>query len=1375
MGSNDQQSAEDKWPVSLYCSQSYEPLCNDQNSTAAPLLPSGLQLELTHPESTQETKKVQDVTSDRSTCPGNNSTITLIRPDPELLSGPPLPFATETMAPNPQLTYLDRVVMEIIETERMYVRDLRIIVEDYLSHIIDTRTLSIKPEQVCSLFGNIEDIYEFNSELLQSLDMCDNDPVAVARCFVDKREYFEIYTQYCTNYPNSVATLTDCMQNKTLAKFFRDRQAFLNSSLPLGSYLLKPVQRILKYHLLLQEIANHYDSEEEGYEVVEEAINTMTGVAWYINDMKRKHEHAVRVQEIQSLLINWKGPDLTTYGELVLEGTFHVQRAKNERTLFLFDKILLITKKRGENYIYKHHIMCSTLMLIESAKDSLRFSVTHYKHPKQPHTVQAKTAEEKRVWAHHIKRLILENHHAVIPQKAKEAILDMYSVSKYRYSPERLKNAMSCHGENFSGGWRRGRRQSEPGQEITRSTTATLKHAESEGTLLMDRNKCSLQPSASEHTLGLTPLKPEPQRSSMQELSLNTDSLLQHSLNDREEEMEDTELCKEGKELKQNDVEQKEEEESGDDSVTMGDDQNEDGNDLFEQNEPVRMESHTRFEEEAHDMDETFILTEEVSEELSPEGGLSWWRETESTEAIEPEIVPELPNRHPLGSERPNENGECIDCGENMKDFVDASFLLKPNDESEMIKTYNEKEFCQIENIQEEEEDLEDELMPMMESRNMIVPSFGLDNGNIIGEDIICSQSSCTLIVDSEEVETENTQTLIGSSTEQPPLYLTGETSISFPNLDGLLDTDQKLTKKGDTLSKKDRLLIHKIRRYYEHAEKQDASFRIRRRESLSYIPVGLVRNLSRQLNGISTDDNIAVHKKSAHISRPTSWDVFNLPGLEKEKVVERIPEPVTHDRVDGYSSNLSSQSVAVVIKDSESRPSSDVMKECHDIQVKVSEASMQSQETLKSIVGDHTIETSPDMLQKESAATTNPDSEYSEKLLIVEESDLCTTGEGTFTPTPTNISLDKRDEGQGQEKDSNEIFKCQLRSRVSQASLPKIISLRSAAEDDVILQDMERVKNKVFQLARQYSQRIKNNRLVSQRAKTAEGQLKPRNVLSVQEEIPKSQKSERAISCLMSLSSYEQGVQQESLTPSSAVPAQNLHSPIYTEILHWPDVQALRSKYSFRYSESIPSRPHPVSRSCSVPDKMLKIEPEMPSTQTSISNNSTSCNGTTEQKEAFADIKTSPNEALLNLSSGNEGLTKVCRVHSLDQVLGTLHLNEFQNHPETQIHGYYVSGESTLPGERKIIIIERLTGTKPEESLVVTGKEEKEMCEENQLGLKQSTGAKDKSKEKVVGSHDMVDIAKKYPVTSLKNTESSQQSVVKNLREKFQSLSSFT
>lgn len=63
------------------------------------------------------------------------------------------------------------------------------------------------------------------------------------------------------------------------------------------------------------------------------------------------------LQEIQSLLTNWKGPDLIGYGELILEGTFRIQRAKNERTFFLFDKLLLITKKREETYTYKAHIL----------------------------------------------------------------------------------------------------------------------------------------------------------------------------------------------------------------------------------------------------------------------------------------------------------------------------------------------------------------------------------------------------------------------------------------------------------------------------------------------------------------------------------------------------------------------------------------------------------------------------------------------------------------------------------------------------------------------------------------------------------------------------------------------------------------------------------------------------------------------------------------------------------------------------------------------------------------------------------------------------------------------------------------------------------
>lgn len=50
----------------------------------------------------------------------------------------------------------------------------------------------------------------------------------------------------------------------------------------------------------MQEIANHMEKDTETYEVVQEAIDTMQRVAWHINDMKRKHEHAVRLQVRQN-------------------------------------------------------------------------------------------------------------------------------------------------------------------------------------------------------------------------------------------------------------------------------------------------------------------------------------------------------------------------------------------------------------------------------------------------------------------------------------------------------------------------------------------------------------------------------------------------------------------------------------------------------------------------------------------------------------------------------------------------------------------------------------------------------------------------------------------------------------------------------------------------------------------------------------------------------------------------------------------------------------------------------------------------------------------------------------------------------------------
>ncbi|KAH7942590.1 hypothetical protein HPB49_025611 [Dermacentor silvarum] len=205
------------------------------------------------------------------------------------------------------------------------------------------------------------------------------------------------------------------------------RQTSLHHSLPLGSYLLKPVQRILKYHLLLQNIVKHVDKESPGYPDVKNALSVMTGIAYHINDMKRRHEHAVRVQEIQSLLYGWQGEDLTTFGELVAEGCFRMLGAKALRHLFLFDKMLLVAKKREQGILhYKTHVVCSNLMLIESIQgEPLCFQVVPFNSPDYQYSFQARNLEQKREWCLQLKRAIIESFSAVIPSHAKQLVLEL--------------------------------------------------------------------------------------------------------------------------------------------------------------------------------------------------------------------------------------------------------------------------------------------------------------------------------------------------------------------------------------------------------------------------------------------------------------------------------------------------------------------------------------------------------------------------------------------------------------------------------------------------------------------------------------------------------------------------------------------------------------------------------------------------------------------------------------------------------------------------------------------------------------------------------------------------------------------------------------
>lgn len=345
-------------------------------------------------------------------------------------------------------------------------------------------------------------------------------------------------------------------------------------------------------------------------------------------------------------------------------------------------------------------------------------------------------------------------------------------------------------------------------------------------------------------------------------------------------------------------------------------------------------------------------------------------------------------------------------------------------------------------------------------------------------DDVFRSSSACMNLE-------KQTQTLVSC---MPQPQMSSEAYSSTPahehSLDILIEGERR-----STLSKQDRLLIHKIRKYYEHAEHQDADFSVKRRESLSYIPAGLVRHLSRQLNGVPQDQAAPVHRKGLSRNRPTSWSVFDLPGLDKSRNAETQlkTEPLSpvednsHSTADGSS------------REEEFTSSSDMLKVWQDMEM---EMDQDIQQIEKEKLNDSILE----VTQHVSLDTS--DVKTTEQLpQILSESEINSATDRTSIPSPSTDSPSTEGRSVLDSKAPTSDL-LQERNGVGNGQLPKIISLRTSMDEDQILQDMGKMRNKVFQLARQYSQRIKNNRpMIWQRNRETTNQQGFKNMPAVHEE----------------------------------------------------------------------------------------------------------------------------------------------------------------------------------------------------------------------------------------------------------------------------------
>ncbi|XP_037832954.1 rho guanine nucleotide exchange factor 25 isoform X2 [Kryptolebias marmoratus] len=267
------------------------------------------------------------------------------------------------------------VLKELIETEKYYVEDLGLIVEGYMASMSSKGVPEDMKGKDKIVFGNIHQIFDWHKDyFLGELEKCLAEPERLAQLFIKHERRLHMYVVYCQNKPKSEHIVSEYIET-----YFEELRQQLGHRLQLNDLLIKPVQRIMKYQLLLKDFLKYYTKAGMDTEELEKAVEVMCFVPKRCNDMM----NVGRLQGFEG--------KITAQGKLLQQDTFTVteqdssflSRAK-ERRVFLFEQLVIfsepIDKKKGfslPGYIFKNSIKVSCLGVEPSMEgDDTRFVLT---------------------------------------------------------------------------------------------------------------------------------------------------------------------------------------------------------------------------------------------------------------------------------------------------------------------------------------------------------------------------------------------------------------------------------------------------------------------------------------------------------------------------------------------------------------------------------------------------------------------------------------------------------------------------------------------------------------------------------------------------------------------------------------------------------------------------------------------------------------------------------------------------------------------------------------------------------------------------------------------------------------------------------------
>uniref|UniRef100_A0A673G4C9 Vav 3 guanine nucleotide exchange factor b n=1 Tax=Sinocyclocheilus rhinocerous TaxID=307959 RepID=A0A673G4C9_9TELE len=239
-------------------------------------------------------------------------------------------------------------LLEIKQTEAKYTETLETIEKYFMIPLMKF----ISATEIDKIFINIPDLVKVHKNLLAEIqDSVQNKNAEnLHQIFIIYKDRLLLYGKYCSHVESAISLLDFICKEKegVRLKLEECSKRANNGKFTLRDLLVVPMQRVLKYPLLLQELVK-YTSDSTEKSNLRLALDAMRDLAQYVNEVKRDVETLREIDQYQRSIENLN-QCLLSYGRPKGDGEVRLVH------IFLFDVAVIVCKRRGDNYEMKEVI-----------------------------------------------------------------------------------------------------------------------------------------------------------------------------------------------------------------------------------------------------------------------------------------------------------------------------------------------------------------------------------------------------------------------------------------------------------------------------------------------------------------------------------------------------------------------------------------------------------------------------------------------------------------------------------------------------------------------------------------------------------------------------------------------------------------------------------------------------------------------------------------------------------------------------------------------------------------------------------------------------------------------------------------------------------